>query len=465
MALVGERVIIGRNRVEEVIVAQAKMVFPPDFLWGTATAAHQVEGNNTNSDWWAWEQEDGRILHGHKSGTACDWWANAEADLDRAAEMGTNAHRLSLEWSRIEPEPSVFSSEALERYRQILQAMHDRGIEPMVTLHHFSNPLWLVEKEDFNSRVVVDYFQRYTAKVVDTLGDLIPKWVTINEPMVYVFNRYLDKNFPAPSQTGWTAAMQAVRNLLRCHAAAYHTIKEKQPDSLVGTAKHMAVFAPRPGSGRLEKWWAGRLSWLFNDMWHESLRHGRLRWPLGRGRVKHLADSFDFIGLNYYARFYVKFPPRGGFLANEWGPDAIVGDGDFGEVYPDGIFQMIKQVLRYDKPIYITENGVPDAVDGIRPSFLFSHLREIWRAISFCFPVMGYYHWSLVDNFEWEQGWTQRFGLIEMNPETQDRQLRASGKLYREICQTATLTSDMAQRYAPELMKTIFPGQPPQSAR
>ena len=160
-------------------MARAQMLFPPDFLWGTATAAFQVEGNNTNSDWWAWEQGDGRILNNHKSGLASNWWANAEQDLDIATEMGSNAHRFSLEWSRIEPEPSVFDDAALGRYREILQGMHDRGIEPMVTLHHFSNPLWLVEKGDFGSEVVVDYFRRYTAKVVDVLGDLIPKWITI----------------------------------------------------------------------------------------------------------------------------------------------------------------------------------------------------------------------------------------------------------------------------------------------
>ena len=141
----------------------------------------------------------------------------------------------------------------------------------------------------------------------------------------------------------------------------------------------------------------------------------------------------------------------------------MVSDGNYGEVYPNGIFQMIKHVLRYDKPIYITENGLPDKADALRPSFLISHLREIWRAISFCFPVMGYYHWSLVDNFEWDRGWTQRFGLIEMNPETQERQMRDSGRLYREICRSGSITSQMAARYAPDLLKTIFPGQSPQS--
>jgi beta-glucosidase len=172
-------------------VAEATMYFPADFRWGTATAAYQVEGNNLNSDWWGWE-ENGRILQNHRSGLACNWWENAEADLDLAADLGTNAHRLSLEWSRIEPEPARFDTEALDRYREILQAMRDRGIEPMVTLHHFSNPRWLVEKQDFNSAIVVDYFQRYTAKVVEHLGDLVGQWVTINEPMVYIFMRYLE---------------------------------------------------------------------------------------------------------------------------------------------------------------------------------------------------------------------------------------------------------------------------------
>lgn len=181
-------------------MAHATMNFPSDFLWGTATSAYQVEGNNTNSDWWPWEAAEGSILEDQRSGRACDWWENAEADLDLAAGLGTNAHRLSLEWSRIEPEPSVFNEAALDRYRQILQAMHDRGIEPMVTLHHFSNPLWLVEKGDFSSDVVVDYFKRYASRVATALGDLVPKWITINEPMVYIFLRYLSADFPAPAK-------------------------------------------------------------------------------------------------------------------------------------------------------------------------------------------------------------------------------------------------------------------------
>jgi len=446
-------------------MARARMIFPPDFRWGTSTSAHQVEGNNKSNDWWSWEQDGKHVLQGHRSALACNWWENAEGDLDHAAEMGSNALRISLEWSRIEPEPSVFDNDALDRYRQILLAMHQRGLEPMVTLHHFSNPLWLVEKGDFNTDLVVDYFQRYTAKVVDVLGDLIPKWITINEPIVYIFHRYLTGDFPAPKRDGWGAAMRAIRNLLACHAAAFHTIREKNPQAMVGVAKYMTLFQPKTEGNRLHAWWARRISWIFNEMWMESMVDGRLRWPVGRGTIRGLKDSFTFVGIDYYTRYFIKFPPRRGIYEQDWGTDAIMSDGDYGEVYPGGLYQVLKRSRRYGKPIYITENGLPDQSDSLRPAFLLNHLREVWRAISFSFPIMGYYHWSLIDNFEWHKGWTQRFGLIEMNPESQERRWRASGHLYREICHTQSISSDMAEQYAPELMETIFRGDPPKPAR
>ncbi len=446
-------------------MARATMVFPHDFRWGTATAAHQVEGNNTNNDWWQWEQEEGRILNNDNSGLACNWWENAEADLDLAAELGTNAHRMSLEWSRIEPEPSLFDEDAIERYRQILRAMYERGIEPMVTLHHFSNPLWLVEKGDFGAEVVVDYFQRYTSKVVTTLGDLIPKWITINEPMVYAVLRYFQDAFPPPNERGWSAGMRAIRHMLRCHAVAYHRIKETFPGAEVGLAKHFRPIEPRSAGNRLDAFWARRVSRFFNESWMESLTNGRLRWPVGRGKIDNLAGAFDFIGINYYSRSFVGFPPRRDRLfQNNPSPDAVMVDGDFFEVYPDGLSNIINNNLRYGKPIYITGNGLPDAADKLRPAFLLSHLREIWRAVSFNFPVMGYYHWTLVDNFEWERGWTQRFGLVELDVETQERRKRPSASLYGEICHSRSISSDMAERYAPELLETMFPGEAPDVA-
>jgi beta-glucosidase len=444
-------------------MAQAKMTFPPDFLWGTATSSHQVEGNNKNNDWWQFEQAEGHILEGGKSGLACNWWQNAEDDLDLAAEMGTNAHRISIEWSRIEPQPSIFDNEALDRYREILQAMIDRGIEPMVCLHHFSNPLWLVERGDFNSDLVVDYFGRYTAKVVSKLGDLIGKWLTINEPMVYVFLRYLDGKFPPPSESGFSGARNATLNLLRCHAAAYHAIKESYPEAQVGVAKQLRIFEARPDGNRLDNWWAGKLTSIFNHAWLRAMATGRLQQPFGRGAIKGLAGSFDYIGINYFTRNHVRFPPKRSIIDETWEADALVSDGNYGEGYPYGLYRVIRQALPYKKPLYITENGLPDREDRLRPAFILDHLRQIWHALSFSYPVMGYYHWTLVDNFEWERGWTQRFGLIEMDEETQERTWRPSGRLYSEICHSYSISSDMIARYAPHMMDVLFPGQAPET--
>src|SRR5512140_161228 len=146
----------------EVVMAQAIIRFPRGFLWGTATAAHQVEGNNTNNDWWAWEQQEGHILRGHKSGLACDWWGGRwKEDMDRAAETGQNAHRFSVEWSRIQPEPEKWDESALERYRAMLRGMLERGLTPMVTLHHFSDPLWLAEMGGWETDAIVPVFEKF----------------------------------------------------------------------------------------------------------------------------------------------------------------------------------------------------------------------------------------------------------------------------------------------------------------
>jgi beta-glucosidase len=444
-------------------MAQATMVFPADFLWGTATSAHQVEGNNLNNDWWAWEEEVGHIAGAGRSGLAGNWWAAAEVDFDHAAEMGTNALRLSVEWSRIEPEPSVFDDDALGRYREMLQALRARGIEPLVTLHHFTNPLWLVAKGDFGSDLVVDYFRRYTAKVVAAIGDLVPRWITFHEPIVYLLYRYVYRCFPQPAAGGWPAAMRALRHVLACHAAAYRTIKAARPQAQVGVAKnYLQVKAPEDGNW-LDRRWAGWLSGLANDLWLTAMATGRLRWPAGPAHVDHLAGAFDFVGLDYDTLWRASFPPRAGRLVEtSAAATAAPGDGFPFELYPAGLFTAVKQVLPYGKPIYITAHGLPDAADRRRPGAILSHLRELWRAISFNFPVMGYYHRTLVDSFEWEQGWDPRFGLIALDLETQARTWRPSAFLYQEICRAGAISSDMAARYAPELLDTMFPGRAPE---
>lgn len=411
-----------------------KYAFPDKFLWGTATAAYQVEGNNTNADWWQWERVPGAILEGHTSGQASDWWEDAEADLQRAADLNNNAHRLSLAWDRIEPEPDGFDQAAIDRYRGILTKMHDLGLEPMVTLYHFVNPIWLAETGDLLADDIVNRFQKYTAKVVAELGDLVAKWVTVNEPMVYIVLRYIEDAFPEPKDgRGWANGMKALSNLLRCHAAAYHTIKQVYPQSPVGVAKqYRPILAPV--GGRAAEVWAGQLSTLFNDFWMRAMTDGRLRLPVGTSKISYLAETYDFVGVNYYTYSNVAWPPSPALYDDAYPDDAIVGDGNYGEIYPQGMMMALVWASQFGKPIYVTENGMPDADDDHRPWFLLTHLREVHRAIERGIDVRGYYHWSLVDNFEWERGWTQRFGLYALDLESQQRTLTESGKLYKKIC-------------------------------
>ncbi len=174
----------------------ATFTFPQGFLWGSATSSHQVEGNNTNNNWSVWEQETGRIKNGDKAGLACNWWGGRwKEDLDRAAETGQNAHRFSIEWSRVQPEPERWDEHALDHYRSILRGMYERRLTPMVTLHHFSDPIWFCELGGWENPEAPAYFEKYVRKTVEALKEFTSLWLTINEPNVYVYGGYQGADF------------------------------------------------------------------------------------------------------------------------------------------------------------------------------------------------------------------------------------------------------------------------------
>jgi len=452
-------------------MVEATMHFPPGFRWGTATAAHQVEGNNTNNDWYAWEQGEGHIAGGQKSDLACDWWNNAEADLERAAAMGQNAHRMSVEWSRIEPNEGKWDDAAIDRYRQMLRFMRERGIEPMVTLHHFTTPLWLAERGGWENPDIIPRFERFAVKVAQSLGEFCDVWCTINEPLIYAVLGWLtgaprgethhQTTFP-PGKHDMDLTLQVAENLFLGHGAAYYAVHRAQPKARVGAVHNLGYFQPLHPNSPLDQFVVGVRERLMNRAGLEATLKGRILRVIGSRRVRELANTSDFIGLNYYSRTVLTFEPSSpgtAFARDVLLPGAEISDLNYGEVYPEGIFHSLKRASRYGKPIYITENGLPDADDDRRPAFLITHMRQVWKAINQNVPVMGYYHWTLVDNFEWAEGWNLRFGLVELNPETQERKLRRSGELYSEICKANSVTSDMVRRYTPELMSSLFPGE------
>ena len=418
--------------------------FPDGFLWGTATSSHQVEGDNTNNQWALWEQEPGRIWQGHKAGRACDWWRNAERDFDLMVDLHQNAHRLSIEWSRIEPEEGRFDSAALARYRQMLQGLRERGIEPMVTLHHFTEPLWFWSRGSWLHPHALDAFRRYVAYVAEGLGDLVHLWCTINEPAVYATLGYLAGRFP-PGENNPVHTFQVLRRLLQAHAVAYHTVHERLPTAQVGLVKSMPFFAPwRPG-WVLDRVMARLVNYMFNTIAVAGVNDGRLRPPVGLGVFpdRALVSTSDFIGINYYGRTTIAFDlrrPHTLFVRDFSNPEGectdITAEGEpYSEIYPEGLYHTLRWVWeRYRKPIFVTENGLPDDDDDQRPSFIVRHLRQVHRAIQEGVDVRGYFHWTLVDNFEWADGWGLRFGLVALNPETQERTPRPSARLYARIC-------------------------------
>jgi beta-glucosidase len=413
--------------------------FPPGFLWGTATAAHQVEGQNDNNQWWDWEQQPGRIWHGDRSGDACGWWHDPTPDLDRAAALGQNAHRLSIEWSRIEPREGVFDGAAIDRYRALLSALRDRGITPMITLHHFTNPRWLEARGGWLHPETPARFARFAARAVAELGDLCRLWCTINEPIVYATFGYLLGQWP-PGISDITATFRVAAALLRGHAATARAIRQANPALRVGLVHHIRLFDPATPAPQDVAASAAQ-DYLFNGAVLRALGTGRLSPPLGLGGVPGLRDSCDFIGLNYYTRDYVAFDPRlpremfGRRFTPPGAPRSDVGrDGaPYGEIYPEGLYRALRRVAWLGLPIYVTETGLPDADDDQRPQFILGHLAAVHRAIAGGADVRGVFLWSLVDNFEWAEGWGLRFGLYALDERTGERRLRPSGALYAAI--------------------------------
>ncbi|MBI3998824.1 MAG: glycoside hydrolase family 1 protein [Armatimonadetes bacterium] len=411
--------------------------FPDGFRWGTATSAYQVEGDNTASDWWLWEQQPGRIRGGDRSGLACDWWRSAERDFDLMVALHQNAARLSVEWSRLEPRPGQWDQAAEERYLEMFRGLRARGIEPLVTLNHFTLPRWVAERGGWTWKGIVPALAAFAGRFVRAAAVLVDFWITINEPVGHLIGAYLLGQL-APGRTSLAAFIRALVHSVRAHAAAYRAVHQAQPEARVGVAAYLRPVQPVRADSPLDRWLAARMDRLVNWMYLDALRTGWLVGPAGiRVRIPEAVGTLDFLGVNYYTRTLLAFDlrrPRTLFARPETPFDSEMSDADYSEVYPDGLLLALRQARRYGLPMYVTENGLPDADDDLRPRFIVDHLRRIGQAVQEGCPVLGYYHWSLVDNFEWAEGWNLRFGLYALDPATQVRTARPSAALYAEIC-------------------------------
>jgi len=395
------------------------MRFPDGFLWGAATSAHQIEGGNVNNDWWRAEEAG---LLPHRSGNANDSWNRWAEDIELLQQIGLNAYRLSIEWARVEPEPGRFDQPALDVYRRQLEGLKHAGIEPMVTLHHFTNPRWLADRGGWRNPDVGPLLANYTDRVARQMGDLVKWWITINEPSILGLKGYIEGSWPPHRPMDLRGYVQLMHHAARGHILARRAVRAQRADAMVSMA-----FALWPMQAL--RWWS--------PIDQAMARFGDWLW---QGRVLSRAlSALDWIGVNYYSRNVVGWP---------W-PTRVLNSAnrtDFGwEIYPQGLYDVLRRVGRYGKPVVITENGIADADDDQRPAYILAHVRQLHRAISDGVDLRGYMHWSLLDNFEWAEGYEQRFGLA-----TRERLLRPSAQTYGKIARANALdpgdTSGLAFR-------------------
>ncbi len=397
--------------------------FPKGFLWGAATSSYQVEGMNLYSDWWEWERQ-GRVKY--LSGEACRHYWSFEEDFDLAKSLGHNAHRLSIEWSRIEPKRDKWDEAELRHYCEVIRALRKRNLEPIVTLHHFTNPKWLSEEGGWLKGRTVRYFCRYVERIVETIGKDVQYWITINEPMVFVYYSYIKGIWP-PGEKSIFKAIRVMRNLISAHKKAYkkiHKIYQKYNwmEPGVSIAKNIRIFQPCLfNHPYVNRFCASLRDLFFNRLMLEELVKTR---------------TLDFIGLNYYTREFVRF--RG--ICKD-GHHKIERLNSLGwEVYPEGLLKVLLETSKkYKLPIMITENGTCQEDDPQRWQFILDHLVNLKQAMERGVEVMGYLYWSLLDNFEWDEGFFPRFGLIEVDYRTFKRKTRESALAFASVCKNNRL--------------------------
>lgn len=400
--------------------------FPKDFLWGAATSSYQVEGNNTNCDWWEWE----KLLGKENSGPACRHYQFYEQDFDLAKELNHNCHRLSIEWSRVETEQGKFSQSEIDHYRAVILSLRERNIEPIVTLHHFTNPIWFSKLGGWYNPKAALYFLRYAERLVEALANRVYWWITINEPLVYAYHAYILGVWP-PQEKSFLKANTAAAHMADSHVEAYKLIhriyREKNLQApYVSIAKNLQAFVSAKPTIK------NKLAVFLRDRFYNFAFIEKL---ISR-------KTLDFIGVNYYTRGVADAKSWGlrGLLLGQGSDEQQLKKNSLGwDIYPQGLYQLLIKLKRYKLPILITENGLCVDDDNLRWEFIREHLDNIHWAMNDGADVIGYIYWALIDNFEWDKGFGPRFGLIEVDYNTYKRTIRESARRFAGVCRTGVL--------------------------
>ncbi|RKH92028.1 glycoside hydrolase family 1 protein [Corallococcus sp. AB045] len=418
-------------------MSSTALTFPASFTFGVATSAYQVEGGIEN-DWAEWERL-GKLKEPHaRCGIAVDHWRRYAEDYALAKAVGATAFRLSLEWARIEPERGRFDGAVLEGYRERLLKLRAMGLRPVVTLHHFTHPTWFHASTPWHLPESLEAFRQYVRRCAPLLEGLDALVISFNEPMVLLLGGYLQGLMP-PGITDGAKTMAALGNMVRAHVIAREELGQHLGRVELGISQNMLAFAP-------DRWWHPldrslvRLAApAYNHAFHEALSSGHLRvFMPGVAstdvRIEGARDSVEFVGVNYYTRAHLRFMPRPPFIDFKYRDPDGRGLTDIGwEQRPEGFLQLLQEVKRYGKPVWITENGIDDRKGTVRPEYLHAHLRQVLAAREAGVDVQGYLYWSLLDNFEWLEGWGPRFGLYHVDFDTLERRPTPACDYFRAV--------------------------------
>jgi beta-glucosidase len=389
----------------------SEVTFPDGFIWGSATAAHQIEGGNTNNDWWAWEHnpDSGCVA---SSGDACDSWHRWEEDVALVADLGLGAYRFSLEWSRIEPAEDEWSTASLDHYRRICAACHERGITPVVTFHHFTTPLWLVARGGWEAPDAADRFGRFVERSTAHFGDLIGRACTLNEPNVIGVMGYTMGFFPPGVKDAIDRHVAVNETMVRAHRTAVDALRAGPGRFPVGLTLSMAEMKAEEGGEGVR------------DAAEEILENVFLR----------ATNGDDFVGVQCYTRLH--FGPTG-VAAND--PDVPITQMGY-EYWPQVVEYTVRRAAAFTGvPVIVTENGIGTEDDAERIAYMTTALEGVRRCLDDGVDVRGYFAWSLMDNFEWTLGYGPKFGLCAVDPVTFERKPKPSAAWFGRVARSNRL--------------------------
>jgi len=394
--------------------------FPENFLWGAATASHQIEGGLSNN-WTRWEQSNAErlaktglnplaqdpenyISNSKYSPESFKYW---KRDLEVMKKLDLKAYRLSVEWSRIQPKKGVFCKEEIDYYKRYLKLLKMSGIKVVLTCWHWSIPLWLEQEGGLLSKDIFNYFNKYVRFLVQELSEYVDYWITINEPESFVFS-YLFGSWPPGVKNPLIFHKVFMRILPKMHTGAYYEIKNldpKKPVSLAKSISYISAYNCMP--------WNKLVAYLYD-------------WYVNKLFLDKTLKYMDYMGINFY--FYNKLGVRG--IKND--NDKVSDLGWW--LQPEKLYNVVLDVYkRYKKPIFITENGLADNDDTLREWWIEESVKAMYKAISENVSIIGYLHWSLLDNFEWDKGYWPKFGLVSIDSKTKERVIKKSGLYYSEI--------------------------------